>query len=223
MAQPRNRRKPLLIALAPQRLAVYGDEGLSHALKTLGFNFDEVSRSDLNAGAITAYDVFINDGLRWSQLNAGGQAAMADWFAGGGDYIGLPWRGRGAQFALDAGLLDVTFENVSGNAIVKVDFNAEDSVAAGFWPEDYAFVYYPVWFTSLGAGVEAAAFYDSGDFLVSGFWPEWEISGAADTPIIVHNSAGDQDTVLIGMDVSFRGHPENGFRILANAIFSGLE
>ena len=34
---------------------------------------------------------------------------------------------------------------------------------------------------------------------------------------------GFQDTVLIGIDPTFRGHPENTFRIVGNAIFTGLD
>ena len=48
-------------------------------------------------------------------------------------------------------------------------------------------------------------------------------------PVIVHGSNGDedgdegiQDTVLIGIDTTFRGHPENTFRIIGNAIYQGL-
>ena len=45
-------------------------------------------------------------------------------------------------------------------------------------------------------------------------------------PVVVHGENGDeglQDTVLIGIDATFRGHPENTFRIVVNAIFTGLD
>ena len=45
--------------LVEQRIAAYGDEGLSHALKTLGFEFEEVGTSDLNAGALSDFDVLL--------------------------------------------------------------------------------------------------------------------------------------------------------------------
>ena len=41
--------------------------------------------------------------------------------------------------------------------------------------------------------------------------------------IVVHTSDGDQDTVLIGFDPTFRGMPESSFRMVANAIYSGLD
>jgi hypothetical protein len=31
------------------------------------------------------------------------------------------------------------------------------------------------------------------------------------------------ETTLMGLDVTFRGHPENTFRLLANAIYEGLD
>jgi hypothetical protein len=45
-------------------------------------------------------------------------------------------------------------------------------------------------------------------------------------PVIGHGSNGDegiQDFILIGIDATFRGHPENTFRIIGNAIYDGLD
>ena len=171
------------------------------------------------------YDVFLNRGLRWSSLDSGGQASFTDWFAAGGDYVGLGYRGRAIDFADDAGLVDVTYGYISGNAIVKVDYDPDDSVAAGFREDGHAFVYRSVWFTDWD-GMEVSAHLDSGDFLVSGFWPDWDTSGAAGKPLILHASSETddlQDTVLIGIDPTFHGHPENTFRLVGNAIFSGID
>ena len=63
----------------------------------------------LDAGAISGYDVFINYGLRWSSLNADGKTSVTDWFAAGGDYVGLGYRGRAIDFAVDAGWQSVDF------------------------------------------------------------------------------------------------------------------
>jgi hypothetical protein len=41
--------------------------------------------------------------------------------------------------------------------------------------------------------------------------------------VVVHYANGDSDMTLIGLDVTFRGHPENTFRLLANAIYEGLD
>ena len=124
-----------------RKIAVYGDEGVDHCMKTLGFDYDLVSRDDLNTGIIVGYDVFLNQGLRWSDLDAIGQAAFTAWFAAGGDYVGLGYRGRAIDFVVDAGLADVAYGYIAGNAIVNVDYNPDDSVAAGFREAGYAFVY----------------------------------------------------------------------------------
>jgi len=213
------------VSMETQRIAVYGDEGVNHCLKTLGFDYDEVSTGDLNDGIISGYDVFLNRGLRWSSLDAAGQASFLAWFAAGGDYVGLGDRGRAIDFAVDAGIIDVDYGYISGNAIVRIDYDPDDSVAAGFREDGYAFVYRSVWFTDWD-GMDVSARLDGGDFLVSGFWENWQTSGANGMPVIVHSENGDgglQDTVLIGIDPTFRGHPENTFRIVGNAIFSGLD
>jgi hypothetical protein len=210
------------IPMREQRVAFYGDEGVAHALRTLGFDYDEVSSGDLNAGAIADYDVFINQGLRWSSLNADGRASVSDWFVAGGNYIALPDRARAIDFAVDAGWVDVDYGYISGNAILQIDYDPDDSVAAGFLEDGYAFVYRSVWFTDWD-GMEISARIDSGDFLVSGFWEDWQTSGANGMPVILHDTDGEADVTLIGIDNTFRGHPEDTFRILGNAIYTGLD
>jgi hypothetical protein len=210
--------------LRPRKIAIYGDGGVRGCLDRLGFTYDLLSFDDLDAGMIDGYDLFINDSLRWTSLSLGGQAAMTAWFAAGGDYIGLSYRGRPIQFAIDAGIADVAYEYFSGNAIVNVDYDPADSVAAGFREDGFAFVYYPGVFSSLGDGVKVTASIDSGeDFLLSGFWPDWKASGVNGMPVVVHQTTDTRDVTLLGIDATFRGHPENTFRIVGNAIYDGLE
>lgn len=210
------------VPMVEQRIAVYGDEGVAHALESLGFAFDEVGTGDLNAGVLAGYDLFVNQGLRWSSLNAAGKASALGFFAAGGDYVALPDRGRAIDFANDAGIVDVDYGYISGNAIIEVDYSAADPIAAGFLADDYAFVYRSVWFADY-PGMEVTASIGEDEFLVSGFWEDWQTSGAAEMPIVIHNDGIDLDVTLIGVDATFRGHPENTFRLLGNAIFSGLD
>jgi hypothetical protein len=205
-----------------QRIAVSADEGTRHALGTLGFAYDAVGTNALNAGALADYDVFINLGLRWTSLNSNGRAHVADWFANGGNYIGLGSQGRAIDFAVGAGWVQVDYGYTDGNAILKIDYDADDSIAAGFAQDGYAFVYRSVWFTSWD-GLEVSASVADNDFLVSGFWVDWQNSGAKGMPIVVHGADGDSDLTLIGFDATFRGHPEDSFRILGNAIYNGLD
>jgi hypothetical protein len=208
------------VTMAEQRIAVYADEGTRHALDVLGFDYDVVGRSDVNNGVVEDYDLFLNRNRSWGGLNDDGRASLTAFFAAGGDYVGL--RTTGIRTAIDAGIIDVDYDNDSGNAIVDVEFAMHDTVAGGFRDQDYAFVYTPAWFTRVGAGVTTSAKLTD-NFIVSGFWPFWNASGAAGSPVVVHTANGDSDVTLSGLDLTFRGHPENSFRLLANAIYNGLD
>lgn len=206
-----------LAQLSLPRIAVYADEGALHALRLLGFDPAALSSSDLSSGRLLDYDFFVNQGASWRSLGRPGRTSVTQFFASGGDYLGLG--STGAQFAIDAGVLDATAAGGSGNAIVELTYDPEDSLAGGFPQGDYAFVYNPVWFSGLGENVEVTASLLGGDFLVSGFWPGWQESSAAGSPVIIHERAGLSDVVALGIDATFRGHPENAFRLLGAAIF----
>jgi len=213
-----------LTLMSRQRVAVYGDEGVRHSLELLGFDYETVDTGGLNAGVIAGYDVFLNQNLRWTSLDGVGQASFTTWLGAGGDYVGLGHRGRAVDFAVAAGTIDVDYEYIAGNAIVHVDYDPDDTVAAGFRADDYAFMYRSVWFTDWDeATTDVSARLDSGDFLLSGFWENWQTSGANGMPVVLRKTTGVQDTVLIGFDATFRGHPENTFRVVANAVYSCLE
>jgi hypothetical protein len=209
------------VVMETQRIAFYAGEGTRHALDVLGFDYDTVGRTDVNNGVVEDYDLFLNRNRSWGGLNDDGRASLTRFFDDGGDYVGL--RSTGIGMAVAAGIIDVDFDAESGNAIVDVEFSATDNVAGGFRDQDTAFVFTPAWFTRLGAGVVSSAEFSAGDFIVSGFWPFWQDSGASGSPVVVHGTDGDSDTALIGLDVTFRGHPENTFRLLANAIYNGLD
>ncbi|MPZ53532.1 MAG: hypothetical protein GEU79_12505 [Acidimicrobiia bacterium] len=213
---------PDSVVVEPQNIAVFGDEGVRHAIEQLGFDYDQVSTSDLNAGVIEDYDVFVNASRSWggSGLSDAGRASLAAFFADGGDYVGLTE--DGIELALDAGVVDAQVDDADGNAIVEVAYESE-SAAGGYPDVDPAFVFQPMWFTELGAGVETAATLADGEFLVSGYWPGWESSGAAGMPVVVTSDNGDGDLTLVGLDATFRGHPENTFRLVGNGIFDGLD
>lgn len=211
-----------LVPLREQRIAVYADVGTRLALDLLGFEYDEISTGALNAGALADYDVFINLGLRWSSINEDGRTSFLDWYAAGGNYIALPDRGRAIDFAVDAGIVDVSYGYTSGNGVVAVDYDPDDPVAAGYLEDGHAFMYRSIWFTEWD-GLEVSAWLGEGDFFKSGYWPEWQMSGAAGMPLIVHANDGASNLTLIGADATFRSHPEGSFRLIANAIYNGLD
>ncbi|MDT8306963.1 MAG: M14 family zinc carboxypeptidase [Anaerolineae bacterium] len=211
------------VALREQRIAAAVDNGGLFLLRRLGFEYDVVTRGDLNGGFdLSGYDVFINNGVHLGRLNPTGDAAVLDFFAAGGDYIGLgDW---GADLAAQAGLLSFSTDYSDGNSIVRIDYAIGDGLSAGFQPEGYAFMNDSAYFFDLEDGVTVAAtINDSAEFLVSGFWPGWQESGAAGLPVVIHNAEGEQDTALIGFDATFRAHPEDSFRLVANAIYAGID
>jgi hypothetical protein len=202
-------------------VAILGDEGLAHALRAMGFTFDTLSKGDLSTGAIQGYDVLINQNTDYSTLGSAGRRELAEFIGAGGDYVGLG--ATGSNFAIQAGIIDAAYTSASGNAIVSLNFDSTNTISTGFFNQDYAFVYSPVWFDALGAEVSTSAELSADDFLVSGYWPGWKTSGAAGMPVIIHRESSSTDITLFGIDVTFRGHPLNTFRLLGNAIFSGLD
>jgi hypothetical protein len=213
------------VLLRQQRIVAYVDEGGEFLLNRLGFDYDTISWQDLNAGvALTEYDVFINNGIYLSywRLNDTGRAALTTFFEEDGDYIGLG--DYGAALASEAELLNFAIDYPDGNSIVRVEYDTDHSVAAGFGEHGYAFVNYAALFSDLEDGIEVVAWIeDSDDFLVSGFWPGWQTSGANGAAIVIKGTSDSQDVALIGFDATFRGHPEDSFRMVANAIYDGLE
>ena len=218
------------VMMKKRRIAVHGGAGVAIALDELGFEYEQVSDDELNSGLdLTAYDVFINQDLAWdappwawwAHLDDTGRAGVSAFFNGGGDYIGLT--ADGVVFADDAGLMDITYEtDGDADAILKIDYASNDSVAAGFRKNGYGYVLGAIWFTSLD-GATVSASIAGGDFLVAGYWPDWDSSGADGKPVILNKDGDAQDIVLIGIDATFRGHPKNTFRLVGNAIFNGLD
>jgi len=211
------------VVLRTQTIAVYySDVGTMLALERMGFDVVSVSRNDLNAGVLADYDVFVSQGLRWSELNATGRDSLTAWYAGGGNYIGLPYFGRSIDVAVSAGIADVEYEYISGNAVIALDYTSGDPLTGGYLDDGYGFVYRSMWFTAWD-GMEVAASIAEGDFLTGGYWPDWQTSGATGMPIVVHKSDGASDVTLFGIDATFRNHPEGSYRLIANAIYNGLE
>jgi hypothetical protein len=212
-----------VMQLTNRRVAVYADEGTAYCLRELGFAYDELTTDNLNTGSdLSQYDVLIHSKKEWlNALNNNGKSTLKDFIEAGGDFIGAG--SGGARFAESTGLFEITFLGADGNGIVNINYDPSDPVAAGFREDSYAFVYGPVWFSDLSATFDIVATLEDGDFFVSGYWPDWKNSNADGKPIIVRAEKNSQDITLIGSDPTFRGHPRNDFRVIGNAIYSGLE
>jgi hypothetical protein len=104
-----------------------------------------------------------------------------------------------------------------------MDYMGSDPLAAYYPAQSHGFVYSPLWFTAWGSDVAVSAEYAEGDFLVSGYWPGWPTSGAAGQPAIIHGQYGAGEISLMGINPTFRAHPEHTFRLVANSIYNGLD
>lgn len=218
------------VRLREQRVALYAsDGGAMGLLERFGFKYDVFTRNDLNDATkppLTDYDVFINTSVNVNTggLNATGKAKLTDYFAAGKDYVGIG--GTGALLASQMMPLFVfTSTSYPGtlDSAIRVDYNVGDPVGSGFGAQGFGFANGTRTFGDLGADVHVAAQVHDPDFLVSGYWPDWQMSGAAGQPIVIRWASGTQDAALIGLDPIFRGHPEDSFRLVANAIYSALD
>jgi hypothetical protein len=213
------------------RIAAYiSDSGGGVLLKRFGFAFDSVTRNDLNdpaKPALTEYDVFINSGVSLSSCSSSSYATcktrLTDYFAAGKDYIGIGNTGATLASQIFPGTFTANSYPGTLDSAIRIDYNTLDPVGNGFGEEGYGFANGTRTFTALGADVQVAASVHDPDFLVSGYWPNWQTSGAAGQPIVIRWESDGQDVTLIGLDPIFRAHPEDSFRLVANAIFSGLD
>lgn len=213
-----------LVALRLPKIAVTADEGARFELTQLGFPYTVVSRTDLQNGVLVSgqYDVWINSAQTWGNLGTG-QGSFKTWVNAGGDYIGF---GRtGLPLPASGGLL--TFTSAAGtgndNGILNVSYDGADPVAAQYPAESYGFVYGPAWLTSWGPNVDVVASAGAGDFFVAGYWANWKTSSAAGNPVVARGKYGAGDVTVMGLNPTFRAHPELTFRLLANAIYTGLD
>ncbi|BCB75964.1 M14 family zinc carboxypeptidase [Phytohabitans flavus] len=207
--------KPVLAA------AVAADE--LFVLRDLGFDVRPVSTAVLNAG----YDLsdvdtlFVSSGLSYAGLNAAAKSQVDALLARGG----VVTRGAtGARFNADAGVLPA--RAVAGRS----DANGVVSVTGGGGPVGtgalpHSFVYAPLWFTDLGAGVTADQRYAATP-LVAGHWiadPDDGTGGPTDASgqAAVVSGVGPRGTaaVLFGTEPLFRAHPKGLFAQVGRAIF----
>jgi hypothetical protein len=207
-------RPVLAVAVAADELFV---------LRDLGFDVRPVSTAVLNAGYdLSEVDTLVvSSGLSYPALNPAAKSEVDDLLARGG----VVTRGAtGARFNADAGVLPA--RAVAGrsdaNGVVSVH-NGPGPAGAGALP--HAFVYAPLWFTDLGAGVTVDQRYAATP-LVAGHWiadPEDGTGGPAEAAgqAAVVSGIGPRGTaaVLFGTEPLFRAHPKGLFAQVGRAIF----
>lgn len=223
------------VALQTQSIAITDDPGLMYCLNQLNIEYTVVTGYD---GALPSemadFDLFINSSLYWNVdpedpdaryktgLDENGKKWIGDLFGAEKDYIGF--FDSGVSLPVDGGFVDITWHTAGeGDGIISLDYDVTEPVGAGFGTDAHAYIHAPIWFTAFGESVRSVADIASGDYFISGYWPQWQTSGAAGMPVILHGETGNQDTVLMGMDPIFRCHPRSTFKLVANAIYSCQE
>ena len=197
-----------LVVMEKQRIAAYGDEGLSYCLGQLGFEYTEISAEDLNAGVdLSGYDLFIHADKWWIYaLDQTGIDTIKQYCANGGDFIGIG--SGGALFAAEQQLIDAVAGSAGGNGIVAVTLDTDAAATSGFGANSHVFVYDPVWFNTIGEGVEVSVNLAAENLVLAGYWPGWQESPALGMPILVSADQGPKDTLVMGFDALFRGASE---------------
>jgi hypothetical protein len=113
---------------------------------------------------------------------------MAAYLSAGKDYIGIGSTGLRFVGASEFNLFPFSYTSYSAlDSILRLEYNLADPVGSGFGPQGYGFVNPPITFGDLGEGVQSAVtiYDDDPNFLVSGYWPNWQISGVAGKPVVI--------------------------------------
>ncbi|MBT2440260.1 succinylglutamate desuccinylase/aspartoacylase family protein [Streptomyces sp. ISL-36] len=203
------------------RVAASASAGEVFALREMGFEVVPVSTEILNAGFdwSSADVLFVSLGLDHGLLTPAAREALR---ASGVGVVGVG--PAGAAFNAAAGLLPVTAVEGNGdaNGVVAVR-NAGGAITGG--APAHTFVYSPLWFTELGAGVRVEQSYGTGAPLVSGHWRASGADGrggpvdaAGRASVISGTAAQGAPVVLFGTEPLFRDHPKGVFAQVGRAL-----
>ncbi|MEV7143760.1 M14 family zinc carboxypeptidase [Streptomyces tauricus] len=208
------------VPLRRVRVAAAVTPGELFALREMNFDVIPVSTAVLNAGfGWSRADVlFASSGLDPADLTPAARTALDTFLA----RAGLVGRGAtGAALNAAAGLLavDAVEGNPDANGVVRVVNSTGGGVTAG--APDHSFVYAPVWFTGLGAGVRVEQSYARGNPLVSGHWRALEDGGGGPAQAAGRASVvSGPHAVLFGTEPLFRDHPKGEFAQVARALLT---
>jgi hypothetical protein len=198
--------------LHPVKLGVYGTADVRWILDDLGFEFTTLGATS----SLSSYDVVLGNR---TALTA---STLKRYVSGGGAYVGIGFDGTSGPLG---NLLPVTINVTNAydnNAIVEARYRSAGLVGAYFTADDHAFVYRPIWYTSVGARAKVEARYgNDDDWFVSGYWRDR--AGAKGKPAVVSGPYGDGEVVYIGFEPAYRAYPEGQYRLMANAIWFGME
>ncbi|MET9951688.1 M14 family zinc carboxypeptidase [Streptomyces sp. NPDC006339] len=213
------------------RVAASATAGELFALREMGFEVVPVSAKVLNAGfdwsgasgpsgASGADVLYVSQGLDWAELTPAAREALRR------SGVGVVGAGAaGAAFNAAAGLLPVTAVEGNGDANGVVAVRGTGGPLAAGAPA-HTFVYSPLWFTGLGAGVRTELAYAPGAPLVSGHWRPAAAGGggpadaAGRAAVVSGRAASGAPVVLIGTEPLFRTHPKGSFALVGRALLA---
>ena len=193
-------------------------------LKNLGFNVNTINYAAIKQGAIQNYDiVIVPDGTNTTiarRLGSEGLQKLIEFVKAGGTYLGYGEGGGSIENITRLINVKAFFSGSYGgynNGVVRIKYAQNNPITAYYPSNGYGFVFFPVWFEA-GNGAEILATYAEKDLLVAGWWPYYDVT-AAGQPAIVKGTFGKGNVILVGIEPTFRAHPEATFRLVANSIF----
>ncbi|MER7001355.1 M14 family zinc carboxypeptidase [Streptomyces sp. NPDC000410] len=206
------------------RVAAALSAGELFALREMGFDVVPVSTAVLNGGfdwsKAGVRALYVSAGLEYGELTPAARAALRT--SGVGVVAVGP---EGAAFNAAAGLLaaKAVAGNGDANGVVRVT-NAGGALTGG--APAHSFVYSPLWFTGLGAGVRVEQSYGGGNPLVSG---HWRVDGngtggpkdaAGRAAVVSGRATTGAPVVLFGTEPLFRDHPKGVFAQVGRALLT---
>jgi hypothetical protein len=201
-------------------LRVAASIGLNEELTLGELGFDVTYLDDLAELSAADYDVLaFSTGPAWEDLAPEAQAAVTAFLSEGGGLVA--WSREGAAFNTAAGALDATFAltdiSATPNGVGTVTHATGSPVVAGYGAVDSTFVFDPLWFPAVGAGVRVDERYGDGDFFFAGHWIGQE-EAAGQPSIVSGDTAQGGRAVLFGTDPLFRDHPKKLYGQMAQAL-----
>ena len=197
-------------------------------LRELGFTADPVSTATINSAPsdpLANYDVVFNTGAWPGTTQPTARARLTAFFAAGGGYIGANL--NGANFLVAAGQISglAGMSNSGGGAgysgiVTWLNSGPGTSMITGAYRSiDTAIMDPPTWFTSVPGTWTTDGKFPLSGFFLSGLFPGFGSSGAANSPVIAHglNTAGSSRMTTFAMNPAYRADPEREWPMLASA------
>ncbi|WP_077328777.1 M14 family zinc carboxypeptidase [Virgibacillus siamensis] len=211
-----------VMSLGDLNVAVLEKGGTKLALERLGFDVKKMKPEAVAKKGLSDVDVLVYSGsdrlpfwLRSKGDYDSFKQTINQFVTDGGKFIAV---GKGASaVAKELGLTDLDIHGSDSgysNAIVRVAYEEDSLLTAGYEENGTGFVYNPVWYTGIDDETVVASFSEE-DFFKAGFWKDHE--QAQGKPVIVREDG--KNVLLMGLRAGFRNYPDHLYRLFSNAIY----